>query len=128
MYLKIVMFFLLGACTLEKEEKEQNAAESLDSVPAFASVKSQVKRKKPSQINRSLSKILNLNTNQLCLELGQIPCADIAHKSSLGGMEAYSSSQYEFPKRMTATAPMTTDRVVLSACSTRASLDIVNVR
>ncbi len=130
MYLKLTLLLslLLYGCNLNnfQSKKKESSPATFDSSNVARSQKLQVKKKRTNQITRSLSKILGMTTNQLCLELGKIPCANIVHNVSLGGMDAYSNSQYELAEKDPITAPMALDRLVLAACSTRASIDIIN--
>ncbi|SMF18222.1 hypothetical protein [Pseudobacteriovorax antillogorgiicola] len=129
MYLKVLILAVaLSACEIKDmtSEEQSTSPASYDSAALVGSPKAAVKKRRVNQMQRSLSKILGMTKNQLCLELGKIPCGDLVHKVSLGGMDAYSNSQYEYASREPVTAPMAVDRLVLASCSTRASLDIVN--
>lgn len=127
MHLKVLLIIatmFLGSCKKVKTNEDSgSSATSFDLVEAR---KENLKLKRVNQLTRSLSKILAMNENQLCLELGKIPCTSQAHKVSLGGLAAYDNSQYEYNKESTITAPLALDRLVLSACNIRASLDMVN--
>lgn len=90
------------------------------------SSKSLIQRKRANVIRNTLAKALMLDPKGMCLELGRIPCADNAHRVSLGGMDAYGASQYQYLAKISVTSPNSLDRVVLSACIQRASLDLIN--
>ncbi len=72
---------------------------------------------------RGLMSALDLSSTELCTELGTFPCIDKVHLTVLGGNEPYDSAQYERAETPTALTPAAVERVVLSACSTRASID-----
>lgn len=105
----------------EKKEEVQGAKIEVD-----ASARSLIKRKRSHLIRNSLSKVLALDPKSMCLELGTLPCIDVVHKVSLGGMNAYGNAQYHNPARPDITSPMAFDRVVLAACGMRAGLDLQN--
>jgi len=91
-----------------------------------ASPKADVKRKRADLLRNSLAKILVLHPQGLCLELGQLPCADLVHKVSLGGMNAYGNAQYRYPDQVSVSSSMSLDRLVMSACIQRAQIDLIN--
>ncbi len=86
----------------------------------------QIKRTRALLLRNSLAKILNLNPQGMCLELGRLPCIDLVHKVSLGGMNAYGNAQYLYPEAPSLTSPIAFDRVVLSACIQRSQIDLMN--
>lgn len=121
---------LLSACqqeakTAEKAESSPLKFEVVDGA-TYVSAKGQLKYRRAQVLMNSLSKILSMPRQQLCLELGRIPCGDVVHTVSLGGMSAYQNSIYEYPEHVAVTAPISLDRLVLASCTTRASLDIIN--
>ncbi len=85
-----------------------------------------LKRTRSTLLRNSLAKTLNLNPQGMCLELGRLPCIDLVHKVSLGGMNAYGNAQYQYPDTISVTSPISWDRVVLSACIQRAQIDLIN--
>jgi hypothetical protein len=101
-------------------------ASSALTVEYSASPRADVKRKRADLLRNSLAKILVLHPQGLCMELGRLPCADLVHKVSLGGMNAYGNAQYRYPERASVSSAMSLDRLVLSACIQRAQLDLVN--
>jgi hypothetical protein len=85
-----------------------------------------LKRMRATLLKNTLAKTLNLNPQGMCLELGRLPCIDLVHKVSLGGMNAYGNAQYQYPETISVTSPISWDRVVLSACIQRAQIDLIN--
>ncbi|MFW7378805.1 MAG: hypothetical protein ACOH5I_08365 [Oligoflexus sp.] len=131
--LKVVAFFLLVSLQFACQKMASNQANEGHEAQALAyltedvqSPKTALKLKRTRVLRNSLAKILALHPQQLCLELGRLPCADVVHRVSLGGMDAYGNSQYKFPENLSVSSPIAMDRIVLASCSTRASLDLVN--
>ena len=87
-----------------------------------------VNRRRAIQIRDMLAKALTLHPQALCLELGKLPCADVVHRVSLGGVNAYANSQYKTTDDISITAPISFDRIVLSACLQRAQIDLSNTK
>ena len=85
-----------------------------------------VQRKRAQLIRDTLSKALKVPEQALCNELDRIPCADMVHRVSLGGVAAYRNSQYHYPKEIAITSPISFERLVLSACTFRAGNDFKN--
>lgn len=116
---------LLGGCQKQmlvgSDKKENVEGEKIE---VDTSQRALVKRKRSHLIRNSLSKVLALDSKSMCLELGTLPCVDVVHKVSLGGMNAYGNAQYRNPERADVTSPIALDRVVLSACGMRAGLDL----
>jgi hypothetical protein len=110
----------------ETNMDKRSYAETFNS--SLVSAKSKLKQKRAHLLRNSLAKILAMPPQQLCLELGRLPCTDVVHQVSLGEMDAYGKAQYEYSEHTPVTAPISLDRLVLSACSTRASLDIINTK
>lgn len=82
-----------------------------------------VQRKRAQLIRDTLAKALKVPKQALCNELNRIPCIDMVHRVSLGGVAAYRNSQYHYPKEIAITSPISFERVVLSACTFRAGND-----
>ena len=125
----IVVSLVAGACHKTQDQQIQEGSESvaLNAVPGKdRSPKSLVKQKRAQLLRNSLAKILNLDPDGQCLELGRLPCANLVHRVSLGGMNAYGNAQYEKPKESAITSPISFDRMVMSACTQRANLDFIN--
>lgn len=93
---------------------------------AEQSPKSALKLKRTRILRNYLAKVLALQPQALCLELGSLPCADVVHAVNLGGMDAYGNAQYLTPKYLSVASPIALDRIVMASCATRASLDLVN--
>lgn len=70
-----------------------------------------------------LMQALELTKAQVCQELGQFPCIDTVHLTVLGGNEPFINGQHERADRPTVLTPLTTERVVLAACTQRLALD-----
>ncbi len=126
-YMIFMCSMVLSSCLRDRKVAHQLTGEGQDSrVEAAPPSQGQVKRKRSSLLKNSLAKILALDPKGMCLELGRLPCADVVHKVSLGGMDAYGNAQYRYPEHAAATSAMSLDRLVLSACSQRAGLDLLN--
>ena len=67
---------------------------------------------------------LSLPSDQVCNELGQYPCTSFVHTVTLGGVDPYASSLYEPLTVSGVTTPIAVDRVALSACGRRVTLDL----
>ncbi|MEM1033053.1 MAG: hypothetical protein AAF928_02455 [Myxococcota bacterium] len=93
-----------------------------DPDPTPVSPKATVKRKTGTQIGNDLAQALELGSDELCRELGQEPCAEV-HAIALRGVSAYTAGVFEPLEVSTATSPIAVDRLVLSACQTRAWRD-----
>lgn len=76
-------------------------------------------------IRNSISKALVVNPTGMCLELGRLPCVDIVHRVALGGVDAYTNTQYLHPVDISVTAPAALERIAMSACVQRANTDLV---
>jgi len=107
-------------------DEQKPVAATLTSQPAGQSLANQVGRRRALQLRNSLSKILVLDRNGMCLELNKFPCIDTIHRANLGSMDAYNASQYQHPTNLYAGTPGSFERVVLAACMMRAGLDLNN--
>lgn len=115
------------ACEKSKQLSGGSAAVKVEqAIPLLASPKAHVKRMRADLLRNNLAKILVLDPQGMCLELGRMPCADLVHKVSLGSMDAYGNAQYRHPEQISLTSAMSLDRLVLSACMQRAGLDLIN--
>jgi hypothetical protein len=74
-------------------------------------------------VEEDLMRGLALDRDALCNELGSYRCVDQVHLSPLGGNEPFDSAQHIPVHAPTATTAIALDRVVLSACLKRVSLD-----
>ena len=90
------------------------------------SVKGKLKFRSSKILRNTYAKVLGLNRIGQCLELGKIPCSDIVHNASLLGMDAYTASQYAPSPTIGVTAPFAVERMAMSACVQRASLDLLS--
>ncbi|HYX35936.1 MAG TPA: hypothetical protein VE954_22780 [Oligoflexus sp.] len=125
--LLMVLVIITSGCQKSKSLTGGSEAAKIEqSLPLTASPKAQVKRMRADLLRNNLAKILVLDPQGMCLELGRLPCADLVHKVSLGSMNAYGNAQYRHPEQVSATSAMSLDRLVLSACMQRAQLDLVN--
>jgi len=82
-----------------------------------------VRFKGAARLRLELSRVLDLAPTELCKELGAYDCLGI-HTVVLGDPDAFFSGVYEPLPSTTSTSPLAVDRVVLSACSQRAALDL----
>lgn len=74
-------------------------------------------------LQRDLMRALELPEEAVCNELGRGSCTREIHHISLGGADPLSIGLYEpLPDTLVST-PIVLDRVVMSACASRASLD-----
>ncbi len=134
MYLKakILSLLLMGLCASSclKAQKGDGLQKGQALGVADASVTEElsgnVKRKRADLLRNSLAKVLVLHPQGMCLELGRLPCADLVHKVSLGGMNAYGNAQYRYPEHVSVSSSMSLDRLVMSACIQRAQMDLIN--
>lgn len=72
----------------------------------------------------SLGRALSLSRDELCVELGTIPCAEL-HQVALGGNNPFEQTMYEPVSAPLPLTPLVIDRVVLSACTNRVAADRV---
>lgn len=121
-----LILFTLGCQKSKQLSGGPAAVKQEQATPLAASPKAQVKRMRADLLRNNLAKILVLDPQGMCLELGRMPCADLVHKVSLGSMNAYGNAQYRHPEQISATSAMSLDRLVLSACMQRAGMDLVN--
>jgi hypothetical protein len=124
----IVCTLLTVSCLKPSTEPADNAAGSREAaaIEQTPETSPMLKRKRATLLRNTLAKVLNLNPQGMCLELGRLPCVDLVHKVSLGGINAYGNAQYHYPDQATITSPIALDRVVLSACIQRAQIDLLN--
>lgn len=79
--------------------------------------------KRHAAIEADLSRALELPAEALCQEFGRQSCTRTVHLVPLGGNEPFNSGMFEPPAEPLATTPTVVDRVVLTACANRVSLD-----
>lgn len=113
----------LGACADdESTTQDPPPADTVDTQPA--SPAPHVRFKGNEVIANDLSRGLELEHAAICNELGAYSCTDLVHKVTLGGVDAYDRQIYEPRRDTTATTPLASERVVLSACLERAKRDL----
>ena len=78
--------------------------------------------KRTHAFTHDLMAALELEASELCLELDQYPCAHV-HRFALGSNDPFGVQIYTRPEQPSTITPIVTDRVVLAACSQRATLD-----
>jgi hypothetical protein len=129
---KILMASLwLVACSENASSpspSEPDAQESKPSdTPATAGYKTSTRNvlqwKRAAVIENDLSRALELSTDELCKELSDKNCIRDVHLVPMGGNEPYTSGLMKPSTEPLATTPAVIDRVLLSACSTRATRD-----
>ncbi|WP_257452178.1 hypothetical protein [Archangium lipolyticum] len=79
--------------------------------------------KNPEQLTAHFASALSLPPEQVCNELGQYPCTTYVHNVALGGVEPYGVGLYEPLTSTGVTTPVAIDRLALTACARRVSLD-----
>lgn len=89
------------------------------------SAKATVKLKTGERLVNDLAQALALAPDELCNELGTFDCGSV-HAIALGGVDAYGAGVFEPLKASAVTTPIAVDRLVLSACQTRAYRDLVS--
>jgi hypothetical protein len=88
------------------------------------SSKSVLRFKGPERLGNDFSKALSIAPQFLCNELGLYPCTTVVHALALGGVDPYGNGVYESPALTGVTAPIVVDRIALTACASRAALDV----
>jgi hypothetical protein len=88
-----------------------------------ASPKAQVRFKNGARLQLELARVLDIDKNELCRELGLYECFGI-HSVVLGDADAFGIGLYEPLPATTKTTPLAIDRIVLSACAQRAKIDL----
>jgi hypothetical protein len=92
--------------------------------PAYApSTRNRLSWKRALAFQQDLMRGLRLSEDEVCNELGNIPCVRDVHLVSLGGNEPFTKSQYNPLASPTVTTPIAVDRVALSACAARTDKD-----
>jgi hypothetical protein len=118
----ILVVWLLAGCGngINKTDSPE-----LEAAPKDYKVSSRnvVQWKRAAVIEADLSRALALSTDELCKELGDKNCIREVHLVPLGGNEPYVSGLMKPSVEPLATTPAVIDRVLLSACSTRAERD-----
>lgn len=127
-HLSLSLLFWLPLSSCENKASKQSKAESspVQDITASLSQTNEVHRRRSQQLKNSLSKILVVDKQGMCLELGKHPCIDQVHRVFLGSMDAYNASQYQNPVQASIGSVGSLERVVLSACIMRAGMDLLN--
>lgn len=102
-----------------------NACVPVDEGPGFEiSSKADLRWKRATPLKNDLMVGLGLNELEVCSELGLDGlCFSLIHLVPLGANDPVKAAMYKPVSEPGATAPLALDRVVLSACGTRADLD-----
>lgn len=79
--------------------------------------------KRYAAFEADLARALALPEDELCQELGRASCIQEAHLMPLGGHDPFATGLLRPAEDPLATTPAVVDRVLLSACSKRATLD-----
>lgn len=79
--------------------------------------------KRYAAFEADLARALALPKDELCQELGRASCIQEAHLMPLGGHDPFATGLLRPADDPLATTPAVVDRVLLSACSKRATLD-----
>lgn len=106
---------------------EANACVAADSGPGFAiSAKADLRWKRAAAVENDLIRALSLDKNTVCSEVG-LPgtCFTLIHLVPLGGNDPVKSGLYKPVSEPGITMPLSTDRIVLSACGIRADAESV---
>jgi hypothetical protein len=82
-----------------------------------------VRFKGPQRLQLELARILEIEGDELCMELGQYDCFAI-HNVALGGTDPFGVALYSPNEMSTATTPLAVERVVLGGCIERATRDL----
>lgn len=111
MLASLLALAVLPACgTKEKEVREVSAAPRM-------------KAKSGAVWRNDMMQALALEKDELCKELGTYDCIDVAHRITMGGVEAERLGIDEPLAEPPSSAPIAFDRAALSACSTRLDKD-----
>lgn len=78
--------------------------------------------KGPEPLLNDLGRALGLTREQVCNEFGTVPCAEL-YRISLGGSDPFGVALYRPVDMPLSTTPTVVERVVLSACLNRITLD-----
>lgn len=78
--------------------------------------------KRGAALAADLGRALALNDTELCTEVSDVPCVDV-HRAPLGRADPFGTGLLSPAARPMATTALATERVALSACSTRVEKD-----
>jgi hypothetical protein len=87
---------------------------------------SRVKFKGVKRLQNDLIRILKVDQDVLCKELGLYSCTDFVHQITLGGIEPYVKTLFSPNPQTSVTAPLALERVLLAACTQRLIQDYQN--
>ena len=112
---------LLGGCSSDKSDPAPTTDPPASTTGE--SRRARVRFKGLTRLENDLSQALSLQPSEMCTELGSRACVEV-HRVALGGVMPYTRGIHEpLPLRSVSSAAAV-DRLVLSACEHRASLDL----
>lgn len=91
--------------------------------PSTASTRNRLIWKRHHALVQDLARALELESTELCTELGELDCVHDVHLTSLGGHDPVVQGLYEPVAAPLSTTPLALDRVALAACGRRVQLD-----
>jgi hypothetical protein len=106
------------ACGGEDETEPTPEVERVET-----SAKHDLQWKRARVVQRDLMRALELESDEVCLEVGVAPCVEQVHLVALGGHDPFGLGLYESLDAPLKTSPVALDRVALSACGARVELD-----
>lgn len=112
-----------AACGGDKAGSSEASEHEVAAKDFKVSTRNVVQWKRAAAIEADLSRALALSSDELCKELGDKNCIRDVHLVPMGGNEPYVSGLMKPSVEPLATTPAVIDRVLLSACSTRAERD-----
>lgn len=118
--------WLLAACGDSKDDGAGNTPDPQGEPSPTTyrtSSRNLVQWKRASALEADLMRALDLSRDEVCRELGDKNCIRDVHLVPLGGNEPYVAGLMKPSSEPLATTSSVVDRVLLSACSTRARLD-----
>jgi hypothetical protein len=116
------------ACSSDDKPADDIAADAgtdqaVDPQEAAASQHPNLQWKRFAAFETDLAQALALEPDKLCKEFGLESCTRVVHLAPLGGHEPFKTGLLEPSAEPLATTPSVVDRIVLSACSSRAGKD-----
>lgn len=112
------LFLTLAACDDAADDSETEPKPS----PACAETIPTISWKRTDVLITDLSRALELSESEVCNEVGVAPCAKV-HAVTLGASDPFDKALYRPFAEPLGTTPLAAERVVLSACTTRVTLD-----
>lgn len=123
MTMRILLRSLLPALALASGCRDGGGSEDTGADELPRAQRGELQWKRNAALQRDLMRALELPEDGVCNELGRGSCAREIHHISLGGADPLHIGLYEpLPDTLVST-PIVLDRVVMSACASRASLD-----